>query len=71
MYTQETETVVAELFDVFRSASARAREAAECSKNMELPLMERLGFRRKANEFQELADQALRMIHELTAGVAA
>jgi hypothetical protein len=71
MYAQEIDAVVADLADVYHSASVRAREATERSRNTQLPLMERLSFRRQANELQELADQALRMIHELTASAAA
>ena len=71
MYAQETENVVSELADVHRLAMARAQEATERSHDTLLPLMERLAFRRQALESQELADQALRMIHELTAGAAA
>jgi hypothetical protein len=71
MYTQEADTVLAELTAVYRSASARAKEVVERSRNSQLPLMERLRFRREAKELQELADLALRMIHELTASAAA
>jgi hypothetical protein len=71
MYAQDTDTVVAELAMVYQSASARAHEATTHSQNTHLPMMERVRFRRKASEFQELADQALRMINELSAEVAA
>ena len=68
---QETNAVVAELADVHRLASERARKATERSRDTLLPLMERLACRRQALESQELADQALRMINELTASAAA
>jgi hypothetical protein len=71
MYTQESDTVLAELTAVYRSASAQAQEVVERSRNCQLPLLERLRFRRDARELQELADLALRMIHELTASAAA
>lgn len=71
MYTQESDIVLAELTAVYRSASARAQEVVERSRNSQLPLMERLRFRCEANELQELADLALRMIRELTASAAA
>jgi hypothetical protein len=71
MHAQEIDVVVADLANVYRSASQRANEATACSHNTRLPLMERLSFRRQAHDFQELADQALRMIHELTASAAA
>jgi hypothetical protein len=71
MYTQDTDTVLAELTAVYRSASARAEAVLERSRNSQLPLMERLRFRREANELKEFADLALRMIHELTASAAA
>ncbi len=71
MYAQETDTVVAELATVCHSASARAKEASDRSQDTQLPMMERVRLRRKAMESQELADQALRMINELTVEVAA
>lgn len=71
MYTQESDTVLAELTAVYRSASAQAQEVAERSRSSQVPLMERLRFRREAKELQDLADLALRMIHELTASAAA
>jgi hypothetical protein len=71
MSAQEDDTVLAELTAVYRSALARAQEVTERSRDSHLPLMERLRFRREAKEHQELADLALRMVHELTASVAA
>ena len=71
MPAQDTAAIVAELATVYRSASARAGEAEQRSHDTLLPLMERLRYRRKARELQELADQALRMINELNAGAAA
>ncbi len=71
MYAQETDTVVAELATVYHSASARANEASDRGQDTLLPMMERVRLRRKAMELQELADQALRMINELTVDVAA
>lgn len=68
MIAQNTDAVVAELAIVYQSACARANEATDRSRDALLPIMERLRLRRKASEFQELADQALRMIHELSAG---
>lgn len=71
MYAQETDTVVAELANVYYSASARAKEASDQSQDTQFPMMERVRLRRTAMELQELADQALRMINELTVDVAA
>jgi|GEM_PF-5916413 hypothetical protein len=71
MYAQETGTVVAELANVYYSASTRAKEASDRSQDTQFPMMERVRLRRKAMELQELADQALRMINELTVDVAA
>ncbi len=71
MHGQEQENVVADLINVYTSATANAGEAAIHSQDSRLPMMERLAYRRQAQRYQELADQALRMVNELTAKVAA
>lgn len=70
MQPQEREHVMAELINVYTSASARANDAAQRSQDPRLPLLERLSYRHQASQSQELADQALRMIDELTAYAA-
>jgi|tagenome__1003787_1003787.scaffolds.fasta_scaffold5815461_1 hypothetical protein len=67
----ETENVVAELIDVYTSSITSAADATQRGNDHQLPLMERLAYRRQAQQLQELADQALRMINELTTRVAA
>ena len=68
---QDTQDIVADLINVYTSAAASASEAAQRSRDLHLPLLERLAYRHQALKFQELADQARRMINELTTGVAA
>ena len=71
MHAQEPDNVVADLINVYRSATANAGEAVTHSQDARLPMMERLAYRHQAQRYQELADQALRMVNELTAKVAA
>ena len=70
MQPQEREDVMADLINVYSSALARAGDAAQRSRDQRLPLLERLSYRRQASQSQELADQALRLIDELTAQTA-
>ena len=70
MQPQEREDVMADLINVYSSALARAGDAAQRGQDQRLPLQERLSYRRQASQSQELADQALRMIDELTARTA-
>ncbi len=71
MYAQQDPNVVADLIDVYRSANTNADEAARRGRDTTLPMTERLQYRHQAQQYRELADQALRMIHELTAQAAA
>ncbi len=71
MNSERDDTVVSDLIDVYTSASANASEALERSRDQRLSMLERAAQRHRAHQYQELADQALRMIHELTAKVAA
>ena len=71
MQGQDTGNVVVDLINVYTSATSEAAEAAQRSHDPQLPMRERLAYRRRALQCQELADQALRMIHELTARAAA
>ncbi len=71
MFAQQDPNVVADLMDVYRSANANADEAARRGRDTALPMIERLQYRHQAQQYRELADQALRMIHELTAQAAA
>jgi cellobiose phosphorylase len=63
--------VIADLINVYRSAIANADEVALRSRDPQLPMMERLKLRHQAHQYQELADQALRMVNELTSKAAA
>jgi hypothetical protein len=71
MHAHDDENVVADLINVYTSAADNAHQAALRSLDTRLPIMERLSYRRQATRYQELADQALRMVNELTAKVAA
>ena len=71
MQPQDSENVVADLIDVYRTAVANATEAELRSRDPHLPMRERLVYRHRAHEAQDLADQALRMVNELTTRVAA
>ncbi len=71
MNTECDRHVIAELIDVYTSATATANEAAQRSRDSHLPMLERAALRHRALQYQELADQALRMVNELTAQVAA
>ncbi len=63
---QDTTNVVADLIKVYTSAAESAAEATQRSYDAQLPMRERIASRRQAHEMQELADQALRMVNELT-----
>ena len=71
MQGDDSDNVVADLIHVYTLAVTSAEEAAHRSRDPELPMMERLAYRHKALHMQELADQALRMVNELTARTAA
>jgi hypothetical protein len=71
MQAEEHEAVVADLIRVYQSAVESASEAAWRSRDTHLPMMERVAYRHQALQAQELADQALRMIDELSLHVAA
>lgn len=71
MNEQDHDAVVADLVDVYASATANARAAAQSSRDPRLSLIERLRHRHQAQKYQELAEQARRMINELTPRAAA
>ena len=71
MQAEEHEDVVADLIRVYQYAVQNASEAAWRSRDTHLPMMERVAYRHQALKAQELADQALRMIDELSAHIAA
>jgi hypothetical protein len=71
MQGDDSDNVVADLIHVYTTAMASAEEAAQRSRDLNLPMMERLAYRHKALRMQELADQALRMVNELTVRTAA
>ncbi len=71
MHGDQSNNVVADLINVYTSSAAGAQEAAQRSRDAHLPMMERVAYRHQALQLQELADQALRMINELTAQAAA
>ncbi len=71
MHEQDHDVVVTDLINVYTSATASANAAAELGRDTRLPMMERLRYRQQAQHYQELADQARRMVNELSSRAAA